>query len=165
MHYEVSVNYIHTHAHTHTYTHTTNQEECVCVDVKSLFCSHTGFYVTLYSLLASWELLSFLWILVMRSLQRLGQLVVQGLQNGYHKRHSTHYSPLNFDLTLASLYRVATCLKWVQVQSLVASRMTFTTTILQNSLWEAVAGMCGTPCPRSERPGGTLWKALNRQCH
>ena len=39
---------------------------------------------------------------------------VQGLQMAVAKRHPTHYSPLNFDLTLASLNCIANHQKWVQ---------------------------------------------------
>ena len=38
------------------------------------------------------------------------------LQNGCPEHHLTHCSPLNFDLTLASLFHVANFLMWVQVR-------------------------------------------------
>ena len=46
------------------------------------------------------------------------------LQNGCPEHHLTHDSPLNFDLTSASLFNVANFLMWAQVKSRDASWMT-----------------------------------------
>ena len=45
-------------------------------------------------------------IVVMPTESQVGVEAVQGLQNGCRRHHLTRDSPLNFDLTLASLYCV-----------------------------------------------------------